>query len=648
MSYRIAALRARLAASNNQRDVLKTTEDRLQQYFVQHISHMRQLSNIVKSVLLMFAVLMGALHIVFMVSPASHMGGLIQSLMGSFLMTFVTFIFVSFNRLSKSMSMALLGLPLWTSVCATCQADWVRGLGLSLAPPIAPLLLLLAAANQAVRRCRDLAAPGSALTERARSALVGMRTWDWVRVIHWCYVWAGVLIVYRATPVLLNVLLAWMTAVIGRLSFAMILAATFLAGVFLFMLPPVPGPAVYPFAGILISKSCPWGFWWGCAVCVLLCFLLKLAACCVQQKIIGERLGSSLAVRRACGVHKPFIRAIEAVLRRPGMSYGKCMILCGGPDWPTSVLAGILRLSVLQCLLGTVPIIFSIIPLALTGSFYLRREESEVWLRTGNLMLTLTALVSAVFWVGIGRAVQGEYDRNRHELTRPKEEYLELEWLDHAEGFLAGKCRTSWAEVPRVLRVPYAGGAACAALVGHAFLWRSANCFGSFGVTDDIATLRWLGPGGLVRPSGCVGLLAGVLSYAGLAVYATWHKRRTAAAAAEARRHLSAVEASWKEEWLRKLRLPPGRRQQQDGASSGEGSSSAAGTAPGEEKEEKEAEDSSPIRRLVSTPVMPKRSVSRVLLGAGTMEQLQVYGHWGSSKGSCEAIVADEPRKVSI
>lgn len=59
------------------------------------------------------------------------------------------------------------------------------------------------------------------------------------------------------------------------------------------------------------------------------------------------------------------MRAIEQVLRRPGMSFGKCMILCGGPagclrrllclsaeDWPTSVLAGILRLSLVQCTIG--------------------------------------------------------------------------------------------------------------------------------------------------------------------------------------------------------------------------------------------------------------------------------------------------------
>merc|ERR1719235_901538 len=86
--------------------------------------------------------------------------------------------------------------------------------------------------------------------------------------------------------------------------------------------------------------------------------------------MIGEQLGRSLLVRRTVGVHKVPIRCIEKVLRQPGLSVGKVACLCGGPDWPTSVFAGILRLSLLQCELGTVPIIFFVAPCALTGSLY--------------------------------------------------------------------------------------------------------------------------------------------------------------------------------------------------------------------------------------------------------------------------------------
>merc|ERR1719414_576543 len=105
----------------------------------------------------------------------------------------------------------------------------------------------------------------------------------------------------------------------------------------LFMLPPVPGPPIYLFGGCVIADKSPWGFWSGVAICILLCIFLKLTACAVQQKFIGERLGGFEQVKSMVKVHTPLMRAIEAILRQRGLSFGKCMILCGGPDWPTSV-----------------------------------------------------------------------------------------------------------------------------------------------------------------------------------------------------------------------------------------------------------------------------------------------------------------------
>lgn len=107
-------------------------------------------------------------------------------------------------------------------------------------------------------------------------------------------------------------------------------------------------------------------------------------------------------------------------LDRPGMSFGKCMILCGGPALSSVAgfhelergravdifLTGLAHLGVswdpsaVTCAMynrqglpltfgsltsveltsdaaGTLPVILSLIPLALTGSFYLRRDESE-------------------------------------------------------------------------------------------------------------------------------------------------------------------------------------------------------------------------------------------------------------------------------
>ena len=40
--------------------------------------------------------------------------------------------------------------------------------------------------------------------------------------------------------------------------------------------------------------------------------------------------------------------SIKAILQEDGLSMGKVMILVGGPDWPTSVLTGLLKLSYLK------------------------------------------------------------------------------------------------------------------------------------------------------------------------------------------------------------------------------------------------------------------------------------------------------------
>jgi len=225
------------------------------------------------------------------------------------------------------------------------------------------------------------------------------------------------------------------------------------------------------------------------------------------------------------------------------------MILCGGPDWPTSVLAGILRLSLFQCLLGTAPIIFSIAPMALTGSFYLKRDESEVWTRTGNLMLLITTVVSAVFLVGIGWAIQDEYDR-RGDLLKPKAEFVDLEWLDHRAACLAKQCKVAWHEVPRAVQVAYAIGAVVASFVGHLLLWFSNRCLGTFMLTDDIDQLKWIGAEGVLKPLGLAAVEIGLLSFAGLFVFHGWQACRGRRSRKDAQQALDATMEAWKSSWL--------------------------------------------------------------------------------------------------
>jgi hypothetical protein len=186
--------------------------------------------------------------------------------------------------------------------------------------------------------------------------------------------------------------------------FAVIVLLIFI-GFCVFMNPLMPGPVVYLLCGVVITgKFCSLGrassdepcstgmLWLGFAVAALACLLTKLAAVCGQM-LIGRTSGSNVSVLRMVGVETPLMRAIEWTLTRPGMSSGKVYVLCGGPDWPTSVLCGILGCGFGQICLGTLPMGIFLLPSAFAGAVL--NMSDGVWKSMAALVLVF-ALVSQV------------------------------------------------------------------------------------------------------------------------------------------------------------------------------------------------------------------------------------------------------------
>ena len=87
----------------------------------------------------------------------------------------------------------------------------------------------------------------------------------------------------------------------------------------------------------------------------------------MQQKIFGEFLGKSLWVRSILGVNEPLMMAINLILQEPSLTRAKVAILVGGPDWPTSVLTGVLKLKAYQMQLGVLPVLIPIAFIVMTG-----------------------------------------------------------------------------------------------------------------------------------------------------------------------------------------------------------------------------------------------------------------------------------------
>merc|ERR1712232_582934 len=139
------------------------------------------------------------------------------------------------------------------------------------------------------------------------------------------------------------------------------------------------------------------------------------------------------------------------------------------------------------------PIITYIAPLSMTGSFYYRRADGPTWKNAGDLMMSLTLLMTLYYFAAIAWVVQETVAKNYEELTRPKEQYVQLEWMDHRQNLIAERCVLTWSELPRLLQGVVCLGAIGLVVVGHLFYWLPAIFFGSFQVNGDIDDLTWYG-----------------------------------------------------------------------------------------------------------------------------------------------------------
>eukprot|EP00930_Biecheleria_cincta_P082220 TRINITY_DN71994_c0_g1_i1.p1 TRINITY_DN71994_c0_g1~~TRINITY_DN71994_c0_g1_i1.p1 ORF type:complete len:919 (+),score=132.20 TRINITY_DN71994_c0_g1_i1:95-2851(+) len=556
-----------------------------QAFAKQHLHNIEQVSRVIKLIGCALILAIGTVYIAFLlVTESSHLANLILYFLYAGFIAFAAFVCVSFRRLMNAMSEWCAELPMFRLAVSVMQNDWVRAFVIFAFSPVVLVLLGLSFANQMVRRARGLYSqipappikPGSKvppflhsdasdastpfapdfdperrwLTERVIAQVDQTKDWRWIIILSRVYI-AGLLsVLYTICPIFLNVFLSWLSGSLRGLHFGIIIATDIVAGMVCFLLPPVPGVPVYVFSGIVISESCPLGFYWGCVIAILVGFVMKLMACAMQQKLIGELLGKSNAIRSAVGVNRPVIRAVEAVMRRPGLSVGKVAILCGGPDWPTSVLAGILKLSLWECELGTVPVIAFVAPCALAGAFYLKQDVSPLWKRLSSLLMLLTFLIATMLQLMAAFAFQNEFDKNSWELTRPLMQNLDLDWIQYREDEIAKSFVVRWLDLPCWLRVMALYGAIIETCVGQGFFWLPSYCFGQFSVTDDIKTFRlWVdGRSGLIKTPGLLGLMAfagGFVFYFILVRYMAFKCHEPWAAKA---RELDRYEESWKEE----------------------------------------------------------------------------------------------------
>jgi hypothetical protein len=204
---------------------------------------------------------------------------------------------------------------------------------------------------------------------------------NWTDVLL-CALWIGVgMISLQVGVARINTLfLSWFNSKLAGWPIPVIIFLFACVGIFLFMIPVIPGVPVYLSGGIVLTNAMmdEYGFGMAFLVSTLVCFALKLIAVALQQKGIGARLGHKPWIRQLVGINTLTIRAIKLILSRPGIHLAKVAILCGGPDWPTSVLTGILGLPLCDMVLGSIPVYFIIAPTCASSAMLLVGEEHSL------------------------------------------------------------------------------------------------------------------------------------------------------------------------------------------------------------------------------------------------------------------------------
>jgi len=568
-------------------------EDVQKDYLDIHVSYMEQLAFIVKGVGLALVLILAINFVVYqLVVENKTLIEMVAAFLIAYIVTAVFFTAASFKRLFITMGTSFLEMPLFKGLTSITGSDWFKALVLLIAGPILPGILVLSAINQCVRVKRKLYGAagtmpadsgGEYIVQYQPSPLGGMQDvklkcpaerlrltlrvhifiqkafdWNWVSILSKMYLLGVAFAIYSVAPLSIEILLGWFVKVLNNFDLVPIIVSVWMVGLVLFLLPPVPGAPVYLFGGILVTRKAQEieflgtrdsGFWAGACISIFVCWILKLSACAMQQKGIGGLLGTQLWVQQTVGVHKPTIRAIEMILRVPGLSFGKVMILCGGPDWPTSVLCGLLKLSLLSCEVGTTPIIFYIAPFSLSGSFLLRRNDGAIWENASNLMLLITIVMTVVYWAACAWVIQNTFNEHHDELSKKLISNVDLDWLDERELMIAERTGVTLSEAPCIVKVVYVGGALVMLGTCHAFQWIFTSLFGTYKMTEnDIDELRWLETDArIIKPAGLAVIVALVASLFGKVLFDMWKKKWTRSARLGAVTEADAMESAWKE-----------------------------------------------------------------------------------------------------
>ena len=207
----------------------------------------------------------------------------------------------------------------------------------------------------------------------------------------------------------------------------------------------------------------------------------------MQQKIFGEFLGKSLWVRSTLGVNEPLMKAIHLILQEPGLTRAKVAILVGGPDWPTSVLTGVLKLKAYQMQLGVLPVLIPIAFIVMTGGSMLKMGEqpNSLWVPLSAVFMTLAAVLQVVI-VLLAVKYTNQVAKERVAEIEAMTNDVEVEQFDASQKKAIQKTQAvmEWGEQNTLWRLVLIASAVSITISGWVF--KILPCFESVVLTTNI------------------------------------------------------------------------------------------------------------------------------------------------------------------
>lgn len=494
-------------------------------------------------------------------SLAGAGAGLSTALAAMTLAAFVAsaiFVVVSFNAMERKQHIQGLKAALEVQERENGTVyDAAKGLLLLTCTPVALLYLVVAVVKQGVRRMcgnTQVRHTGSTkalnddgndgiVTVEAQRLLNWAQSWDRrSRVFTFAVYWGIAFVVMNVIIAQFTLLfLSWLVEQTSQMPLGSVTAILMGVGLTMFLLPPVPGVPIYLTLGIVIipvgRESL--GLTGSIAYAMVVSTTVKLLACTIQQKLIGGLLQHHVGVRQFVGVNSKVIRSMKLILAEPGLGLAKCSVLVGGPDWPTSVLCGIMNLNLIPILVGTLPIIFLIFPTLLTGCFtYMGglqvdgeygQEEEFPWADT---MATVCAAMTGL--MQFGSMVVAAYYLEQTVSQRGDE----LEAMPFDEEVMAADAAledakkayeevTEWDMVPFWAKSVLSGSLTCIIVSCYMLMSLQDLCFAEYQLTytiDEHLGGDWTA---LVLPLGLVAIGLFLVSVVLLLVFTTWAKVRT-------------------------------------------------------------------------------------------------------------------------